>query len=376
MPSEPLVDPIYQAAVWVFPSLDEVKAVAEGEHPGFMYAREGHPNAEALERAVAGLENAPACLACASGMSAITSGFLAELSAGDHLVSSRDIYGGTIGLITQELSRLGIEATLVDSPDPASFKAALRPNTRVMFAETISNPLIRVADVAALARLAREAGVRLILDNTFASPCLLRPLELGVHAVMHSATKYLSGHSTVIAGVISGDAEFVERARRVATHMGGTLDPFAAWLVLQGMRTLPLRMERHCQNALAVARYLASHPRVRAVHYPGLPGHPEHEVARRQFNGRYGGMLSFEVNGGLEGAEAFVTGARVIRFAPNLGDVSTIMSHPGRTSHRKLPPEERERMGITDGLIRLSVGVEEVDAILADLERALSRVPA
>ena len=369
--NQPKVGPIFQTSVFTFDDLEDLERVQSGDAPGFVYTRFGNPNQRALEEAVAELEGAGDGLACASGMGAIMAALLGQLSAGDHLVITRDMYGGTYALVYSELNRLGIEITRVDFTDPDAVEAALTPRTRALFAETISNPTLNLTDVRAIAETAARHGVKLIVDNTFASPWLVRPIELGAGAVVHSATKYLGGHSDVTAGVLVGSEEIVTPARRVMANLGASLSPFEAWLTLRGIRTLHLRLERHCANAQALAEFLAGHPRVNRVNYPGLPDFRQRELAARMLPRGCGGMLSFEVKGGLRAANQVIRNLRLARFAPSLAGVSTTTSHPVRTSHKFIPEDEREAMGVTDGLIRVSTGIEGAGDIIEDFRQVL-----
>jgi cystathionine beta-lyase/cystathionine gamma-synthase len=371
-PAKSLAPPIVPSSVFVFDSLAEVDDVYEHRRPGYIYGRYGTPNHTELEQAVARLEGTEAAVSCASGM-AVIAALLAGLGPGDHVVAARDIYGSAYGLLAAELPRLGGRVTFVDVTDLDGMARALTPGTRWVFVEIISNPLMRLADVGKLAALAREAGTRLIVDGTFASPALCRPIALGAGAVVHSATKYLSGHSDVMAGLLAGPRALVEPVRAAAIRRGHNLSPFDAWLTLRGLRTLHLRMERHSANALAVARFLQARPEVSRVHYPGLPGHPQAALARDLLPRGAGGMLSFELARGGPAARRFVEALGLIKLAPSLGDVTTTVSYPATTSHRSLRPEERAAVGVTDGLIRVSVGIEHPDDILADVAAALEQ---
>ncbi|MCL5045752.1 MAG: aminotransferase class I/II-fold pyridoxal phosphate-dependent enzyme [Actinobacteria bacterium] len=369
--NRPKVEPIFQTSVFTFDDLDDLDRVQSGEAPGFVYTRFGNPNQRAFEKAVAELEGAADGLACASGMGAIMAALLGQMGAGDHLVITRDMYGGTYALVYSELKRLGIEITRVDFTDLRAVEAAVTARTKVLFAEVMSNPTLNLTDVGAISEIAERHGIRLIVDNTFASPWLVRPIELGAHAVVHSATKYLGGHSDVTAGVLVGPEEIVAPARRVMVNLGASLSPFEAWLTLRGIRTLHLRMERHCANGRALAEFLVGHPRVNRVNYPGLPDFPQRGLAERMLPRGCGGMLSFEVKGGLSAANRVIGNLRLARFAPSLAGVATTTSHPVRTSHKFIPEHEREAMGVTDGLIRVSVGIEGAGDIIDDFRQAL-----
>ena len=376
--SRPLAEPIHQTTVWSFDDLAAVDDWYEGRSKDtFLYYRNGNPNTVALERAVADLEGAEAGAAAASGMAAIAGVFLAVLKAGDHVVADRNVYGGTTVLLRGELARLGIETTFVEPTDLDAVTAALRPNTRVLHVESLSNPLLRCPDLAALAEIAHGHGAVLSVDNTFASPALLRPVEHGADAVTHSLAKYLGGHSTAVGGVAVGRADLIQTVRDRLMRYGATIGALDAWMSVQGVKTLELRMRAHSQNALAVARELESRSDITRVYYPGLPSHPDHATAARLFRDGLGGMLSFDVGSGA-GARAFLdaVGRAGIPFAPSLADVRTTVSYPAGTSHRMISAEERAAIGVTDGLIRLSVGIEDPADVIADLDRALSAAKA
>jgi methionine-gamma-lyase len=304
-------------------------------------------------------------------MGAIASVLLSLAGAGDHLVIQRDLYGGTFSLATGVAGRLGIETTFVDATDAAAVRAALRPGTRAVYAETIANPTMTVADLPALAEVAREAGVPLVVDNTIASPYLCRPIEHGASVVVHSATKYLGGHSDVIGGLaVFADRKAHRRAWKTMLDLGASADPFAAWLMLRGIKTLPLRMERHSANAGLVAELLDSHPKVERVYWPGLADHPTHGVAKRVLDG-YGGMLSFDLRGGREAGRRFIEATRVAKLAPSLGGVETLVSHPASTTHRQLDAQALAAAGIGEGMVRMSVGLEDAADLSEDLTQAL-----
>ena len=369
--SRPLTPPIHLANVYVFDDLAEVDAVWEGRRPGYVYGRFGTPNHTMLEATLAGLEGAEAALVTASGMGALTAVLLAALRPGEHLVAGQDLYGSTTALLREQAARWGIAVSFADATEAAGVEAALTPATRAVFVEAVSNPLLRLADLPGLAEVARRHDLRLLVDATFASPALLRPLEHGATLVHHSATKYLSGHGDVTAGVLAGPSALIAGARAQTVRIGLNLGPFDAWLALRGVRTLALRMERHSVNALELARFLAERPEVQRVHYPGLPGHPQHGLARKLFTDGFGGMLAFELRGGAAAVERFFAALPLIEFAPSFGDVTTTWSYPARTSHRPLSAEEQAKLGIGPGLVRLSVGIEDVDDLREALETAL-----
>jgi methionine-gamma-lyase len=346
----------------------------EGEPGYYVYSRVRNPTVEAFERAIASLEGAEAAVATGSGMGALATVLLGLLSPGDHVVAAGDLYGSTTSLLAGPLAKLGMRTDIADASDASTFAAAAGARTRVFLAETVSNPLMRVADVPALAAAARDAGALLIIDASFTSPALAQPLAHGADLVVHSATKYIGGHSDVTAGVVAGRAELVEPLRETRKLFGPVCSPLDAWLAMRGLKTLALRMERHTTNAQRVAAYLCVHPKVRRVHFSGLPDAPDHEIARRVLPRGAGGMLSFELDGGRDAVDRMLAGFRLIRFAASLADVSTTVSHPALTSHRGLSDADRARLGITDGLVRLSVGIESPDDICADLERGLAAI--
>ncbi|MSP13375.1 MAG: aminotransferase class I/II-fold pyridoxal phosphate-dependent enzyme [Chloroflexi bacterium] len=378
-----LVEPIYQSTVYKFTGLDQVDAVQEGRETGYIYYRNGTPNHTTLESAIAGLEGAAAAVVGASGMAVISGMFLSLLRPGDHVLCDRVVYGGTYNLLSKELPALGIETSLVDATDLAAVAASIRPGTRLLHVEAISNPMMQVVDLPALIALAQRHNILLSVDATFATPYLLRPVEMGADLVCHSLPKYLGGHSAAMGGVISGRAELINIIRSKLSLYGATLAPFDAWMALQGLKTLALRMRAHSDNGAYVAQFLArhswrGHPSVMRVIYPGLPHHQQHTLAQRLFPQGFGGMLSFEVPGGRSGADAFLRALSAIgsiSFSPSLADVSTTVSYPAGTSHRLLSEAQRAAIGVTPGLIRLSVGIEDKEDICADLDRALAAMP-
>lgn len=372
--SRPLTPPISLANVYVFDDLEQVDAVWEGQRSGYVYGRFGTPNHTMLEETLAALEHAEAAVVTASGMGALSAFLLGALRRDDHLVAGQDLYGSTTALLREQAPRWGITVTFADATEAGSVEAALRPATRAIFVEAVSNPLLRLADLPGLVEVARRHGVPLLVDSTFASPALLRPIELGATAVHHSATKYLSGHGDATAGVLLGSQALVAAVRAQAVRVGLNLGPFDAWLTLRGVRTLALRMERHSANALALARFLARRAEVRRVHYPGLPDHPQHGLALRLFSAGFGGVLAFELAGGATAVTRFFRALPLIEFAPSFGDVTTTWSYPARTSHRPLSEEERLKLGIDPGLVRLSVGIEDVEDLREALDFALAAV--
>jgi len=369
--TQPLVAPIVTSAVFHIPTLETVDALYEGRAEGFIYTRDGNPNQAALGRLVARLEGAEDGAAAATGMAAVAAAVLDGLKQGDRIVAAHDLYGKSMALLRGPLSGFGVRVDFVDLADNNAARAALAQPAAAVLVESVSNPLLHLPDLPLLAGLAHAAGARLVVDNTFATPYHCTPLAHGADVVVHSGTKYLGGHSDVTIGALAGSAEAMDRARSLLATFGGTASPFDCWLTVRGIKTLALRMERASANALTVARFLASRPEVARVNYPGLETHPHHERACRLLRNGFGAMVTFDLAGGVAAAERFIAALRYIRFAPSLGDVSTTLSHPAKTSHRGYPPEQRERLGITDGLIRLSVGIERVGDIIADLEHGL-----
>jgi len=379
--SRPLVPAVHLANVYVFEDLGQVDAVWEGREAGYVYGRFGTPNHTMLAETLAALEGGERGLVTASGMGALSAFLLGGLRPGEHLVAGQDLYGSATALLREQAGRWGIRVTFADATEAAAVEAAITDATRAVFVEALSNPLLRLADLPGLAGVARRRGLALLVDNTFASPALLRPLEHGATAVHHSATKYLSGHGDVTAGVLVGPRPLVDEARTQAVRGGLNLGPFDAWLVLRGVRTLALRMERHSANALALARFLARRTEVARVHYPGLPDHPQHALAQRLLPTGFGGILSFELAGGapavhrlfgaLAGGPDLPGREALIPFAPSFGDVTTTWSYPARTSHRPLSDDERAKHGIGPGLVRLSVGIEDVEDLKESLDLGL-----
>jgi cystathionine beta-lyase/cystathionine gamma-synthase len=360
---EPIATPVYQSSTFRHPvgSSDEV-----------LYTRYGNnPNQIVVAERLASLEGADRAIFLASGMGATALAHLAVLRPGDHLLASSWMYGGTRRLFTEEFGKLGIEVTPVEPDNPRNWRLLVRRNTRAVFVEIPTNPVMRVPDPEPIAVFCRERGMALIVDSTFASPVNFRPLEHGADVVIHSATKYLNGHSDVIGGVVAGSEPIVEEVRRLMQVWGQSPDPHATWLVERGLKTLGVRVDRHNRNGLAFAQWASTHRAVEAVQYPGLEAHPDHAVAKRVLNG-FGGMVGLTLRGGAPAADAALRRLRLAQHAPSLGGVETLVSEPRFTSHASMPPEERARQGIPDGFIRVSVGIEDVDDIIADFDAALT----
>ena len=368
----PLIPPIYQNSTFQFETAEECVTAFTDEDSGYIYTRWGNPTQSVLENKIAVLECGEAALATASGMAAVSTALLTLLAHGDHVVAMDSLYSGSYNILNEDLRRMGIETTFVDATDPGTIEQAIQPNTKVIYLESPVNPTLKLVDITACAEIARTHGVTLVFDNTFATPCGQQPISLGVDVVVHSMTKYLSGSGAVVAGMIVGSKEFIDRAKKGALrHFGGVISPFNAWLTLHGVATLPLRFERHCANAHALAEFLESHSAIERVHYPGLPSHPQHALAKQQMN-NFGGMVSFELKGGIAAGEKLVNRVELCALAVSLGDVRTLICHSASTTHLHVSPEARRRAGITDGLVRVSVGLEEVEDIIADLEQALA----
>ena len=405
--------PIYQTTSFVFDSAEHAAALFNLQTFGNVYSRLSNPTVAALEERVAALEGGRAAVASASGMAAEAMALMTILQAGDHVVAAGALYGGSVTMLAVSLKKFGIETSFVDATDPQAFAAAMRPNTRAVFAETLGNPSLTVLDIAAVAEVAHAHGVPLVVDNTVPSPYLCQPLALGADIVVHSATKYLAGHGTTLGGVIVesgkphgnfawnngkfpgmtepspgyhgvkfhetfGDFAFAMRARMETLRVyGAALSPMSAWQILQGVETLPLRMERHCSNALKVAQFLKAHPRVGWVNYPGLPEHPQHALVQRQMRSIGGvpmasGLLAFGVKGGVEAGVRFIESAQFMSHLANIGDTRTLIIHPASTTHRQLAPDQQLAAGVLPDMVRLSVGLEHIDDILWDLDQALA----
>jgi O-acetylhomoserine (thiol)-lyase len=394
--------PIYQTTSFVFDSADHAASLFNLQTFGNVYSRLSNPTVAALEERVAALEGGRAAVAAASGMAAEAMALMTLLQAGDHVVAAGALYGGSVSMLAVNLKKFGIDTTFVDASDPAAFAAAIRPNTRALFAESLGNPSLLVLDIAAVAEVAHAHGLPLIIDNTVPSPALCNPLALGADIVVHSATKYLAGHGTTLGGVIVeggkfpwdngkfpgmtepspgyhgvkfyetfGDFGFSMRCRMEALRVfGAALSPMSAWQILQGVETLPLRMERHCSNALAVARFLQADARVSWVRYPGLPEDPQHALLQRQMRGA-SGLLAFGVQGGITAGVKFIEGAQFMSHLVNIGDTRTLISHPASTTHRQLDDAQQRAAGVLPDMVRISVGLEHIDDILWDIDQAL-----
>ena len=358
-----ILPPIYETATYVLPEV--------GQDKGFDYTRSSNPTRQVLEENLAAIESADHAISFASGMAAVDA-CLKLLASGDHVVCGDDVYGGVTRHFDNVLSFYGLQFTYVDTTDPEAVRSAMTPKTRMLWIETPTNPLLKVTDMEAMVAVAREHGILLGVDSTFATPVFLRPLEFGADIVMHSTTKYLSGHNQIIGGVLATNSrEIYDKMKFIQKTIGAVSSPFDCWLNLSGLKTLHLRMQRHEESAMQVATFLESHAKIERVLYPGLPSHPQHAVAKAQMSG-FSGMITFELTGGTEAGKLLMNHVKLCGLAESLGSVETMITHPASMTHADVPPEDRRRRGLTDGLVRLSVGVEDVEDIILDLEQALA----
>ncbi|HIP22517.1 MAG TPA: methionine gamma-lyase [Rhodobacteraceae bacterium] len=369
-----LTPPLHLTSTYAFETAEQGGEIFAGEREGFVYSRVGNPTTDLLERRIANLEGAEAALASSSGMGAITALFWTYLETGDEIITDLTLYGCTFALFSHGFSRFGIKVTHIDMTDPANLEAAISDKTKFVYFETPANPNMRIVDIAAVSRIAHKAGARVIVDNTYATPVIARPIELGADFVVHSATKYLGGHGDLLAGIVVGRLEEMTEVRTIGIKdmTGAVLAPFNSMLILRGLKTLELRMERHSTNAMKIAQMLADHPSVDLVNYPGLKSFPQHELAARQM-AMFGGMIAFEVKGGFNAGKQMMNRLNLIQRAVSLGDAETLIQHPASMTHVTYTEEERAAHGISEGLIRISAGLENVDDILADLQQALTQ---
>lgn len=366
-----LSTPIYQTSTFVFKDVAQGAARFAGEEEGYIYTRLGNPTVTALEEKVACLEGGEAAAAFGSGMAAVSATIMALVNQGEHVVHSSALYGCTFAFLHELISRFGVTATGVDTADLEAVKKAIQPNTKVVYIESPTNPTMRVTDIQAVADIVHAHGAKVVVDNTFMTPYLQRPLEMGADVVLHSATKYINGHGDVVAGLVISDKETMTKIKMTTLKdIGGIMSPFDAWLILRGLKTLPLRMDRHNSNAMAIAKYLEKHPAVAKVYYPGLESFDQHELAKKQMSG-FGGIMAFELKGGFEAGVRLMNGVKICHLAVSLGDIDTLIQHPASMTHSVVPEAERLAANITPGLVRLAVGLEDVEDIIADLEQAL-----
>lgn len=371
-----LAVPIFQTSTFVFDSAEQGGKRFALEEPGYIYSRLGNPTTTVLEDKIAQLESGEAAVATSSGMGAISSVMWTILKAGDHIISDKTLYGCTFAFFSHGLSRFGIEISFVDTADGEAVKKAMKPNTRAVYLETPANPNLKIVDIKAIAEIAHtNPNTLVVVDNTFSTPYCQRPLELGADIVVHSATKYLNGHGDVIAGMVISRKDLVDQIRLVGIKdmTGSVLGPMEAYLIIRGMKTLEVRMRKHCENALKVAEFLEAHDKVAEVYFPGLKSHPGHEIAAKQMDA-FGGIMSFELKGGFEAGKILLNNLKLCSLAVSLGDTETLIQHPASMTHSPYTKEERMEAGITDGLVRLSVGLENIEDIIADLEYGLSKI--
>lgn len=375
-----LATPIYQTSTFCFETVEHGSQVFSGEIPGYAYSRGGNPTTASLEQKVAALEGGEACVAASSGMGAVGSVFVGLLQAGDHVISGECVYGSSAVVLKETLSKFQIEVTFLDTSDLNAVESAIKPNTKIIFFETPTNPTMRLTDITAISTLAHTRNIRVVVDNTFAPPPIQYPLKLGADIVLHSGTKYLNGHGDVICGFVVGNADDIGTIRKgAATKLcGSTPSPFNSFLVLRGLQTLELRMARHCENGLAVAKYLENNSYIDVVSYPGLKSHPQYELAKAQMNSRYSGIMSFELKDGINGMDSFnackkmINQLKIASIAVSLGDPETLIQHPASMTHANMSKEDRKAAGIKENLIRLSCGLENSSDIIADFEQAFS----
>ncbi|MCZ7384273.1 MAG: PLP-dependent aspartate aminotransferase family protein [Candidatus Methanoperedens sp.] len=366
-----VVTPIYQTAPFKFKSAAHAARVMAGEEKGYVYSRGLNPTTEVLEEKMADLEVGEAALAQATGMAAISAAIFTSIKAGDHVIADEVIYGSTYDLFV-DMAKFGVEVSFIDTSDAGNVEAAFRPDTKLVFFETPANPTMKLIDIKAVSGIAHEKDAEVMVDNTYMTPYYQQPLALGADVVVHSATKYLNGHGDTLGGVIVGSSDFIKRARHTAKNIGGAISPFSAWLIIRGMKTLPVRMDRHTENAMAVARFLEGHNKIKEVIYPGLPDFPQYDLAKKQMSGS-GGMIAFLLKDAKD-VPLFLDSLQLCSLAVSLGETGTLIQHPATMTHAVVPRDDRIRYGIADELVRLSVGLEDVEDIIADLGQALDRV--
>lgn len=366
--------PIYQTSTFLFESAEHGARCFSGEESGYIYTRIGNPTIHALETLVADLESGVSAIAVSSGMAAVNTVYMALLSKGDHMVSSAAVYGPSRVVMEQHWSRFGVESSFVDTSNIEEVKKAIRPNTKMLYIETPANPTMGLTDLKACVEIAHERGIVVVVDNTFSSPYLQRPIEFGVDVVLHSMTKFLNGHADIVAGIIiTKEAALGAKLRSMMITLGCNMDPHQAFMVIRGIKTLGIRIERAQQSAMKIARFLESHPKIEWVKYPGLESHPQHELAKTQMDG-FGSMISFELKGGLNAGKTLMDNVQLCILAVSLGGVETLIQHPASMTHSKVAPEAKKKAGITDGLVRFSVGIEDAEDLIQDLSQALEKV--
>ena len=369
-----LATPIYQTSTFVFDNVDQGAKRFAGEEQGYIYTRLGNPTQRALEEKIASLENGDDAIVAGSGMAAVSGIFFTLVEQGDHIVACESIYGCTHAFLSHMLPKYGVNTSFVDTSNLENIENAIQDNTKVIYIETPANPTMILTDIEGVVEIAKKHDCKVVVDNTFMSPYLQHPLDLGADIVMHSATKYINGHGDVVAGIIVGDQDFIDECRMTAIKdIGGITSPFEAFLMARGLKTLPIRMEKTCANAKVLAKYLEEHPKVDRVWYPGLESHPQHELAKKQMDD-FGGMIAFELKGGYEAGKTLMNSVELCKLAVSLGDLDTLIQHPASMTHSVVSKEERLEAGITDGLVRLSLGIEDADDVVADLEQGLAQI--
>lgn len=367
--------PIYQTSTYIFEDCDQGARRFLGEEEGYFYSRIGDPNGDELARRMAQLDNTDAGLVCASGMAAISTVLIGLLKSGDHYISHSCVYGGTVGIYKDVLSKFDVSASFINLNDEVLYRKSFTSNTKLVYIETPANPTLELIDIEKVAKIAKEHDCIVVCDNTFLTPYIQKPIDLGADICVYSSTKYLNGHGDVVGGIITGKQELIDKIKIPAyIYLGTNSSPFDAWLVTRGLKTLSLRMEEHCKNALVVAKFLESHPKVNKVYYPGLESFEQHELAKSMLNGKYGGMISFEVTDGISGGKQLLDNLKIIGLGVSLGSVDSLIQHPASMTHVFVPKEMRENACISDGLVRISVGIEAVEDLIADLEQGLSFV--
>ncbi len=369
--AEPISTPIFQTAPFKFKNAAHGARLMSGKEKGYVYSRGLNPTTEVFEEKIADLEGAESALAQASGMAAISAAMMTSVKGGDHVIADEVIYGSTYDLFV-DLEKFGVDVSFIDTSDPVNVENAFRNDTKLVFFETPANPTIKLTDIKAVSDIAHDKGAQVMVDNTFMTPYLQQPLMLGADVVVHSATKYINGHGDTIGGVMAGSSGFINSARHTAKNMGGAMSPFNAWLIIRGLKTLGVRMDRHNENAMAVAEFLHEHEKIAKVIYPGLPDHPQHDLAKRQMRG-YGGMMAFMLRSAKD-VSIFLDSLKLCTLTVSLGETGTLIQHPATMTHAVVPRDKRNKYGITDELVRLSVGIEDVGDIMEDIRQALERI--
>ncbi|RKD29157.1 cystathionine gamma-synthase [Thermohalobacter berrensis] len=372
--NNPKVLPIYLSSVFSFDDIETLDKIYNGEEKGYIYSRINNPIYDSLSEIMVSIEGGEACRVYSTGMAAITTTILSHVKQGDHIIADSVLYGGTLQFFKEELSRFGIEVSFIDFRKD-DIEKHFKENTKIVYTETISNPLMEVTDIERIAKISHKYNAKLVIDNTFATPIICQPLKLGADIVIHSATKYTSGHSDVMGGIVVSDSDTIDKIGKIGTIYGASLSPFDGWLLIRSLRTLELRVKRHSENAIKLARYFENNKKIKRVYYPGLESFPYHNMAKKIFSNEiFGGMLSIEIEGGYETVNKLIQALKEVKFVPSLASYDTTVSYPAKTSHRNMNKEDRQRIGITDGLLRISVGLENIDDIIEQFEKALQKL--